>query len=52
MITEIIDVTDFVKTHEQIITNKLINELTVPQEWIYKPPSHTSCAKLGIETDA
>lgn len=48
MVTEIIDVTDFVKEQKAFIDNKELSKLLVPQESIYIPQSQELVKKMGI----
>lgn len=51
MVTEIIDVTDFVKEQKAFIDNKELSKLLVPQESIYIPQSQELVKKMGITID-
>ncbi len=48
MISEIIDLTDFVKQQKKIIDSGQIDNLQVPKEWIYKPKNDQIIKQIGL----
>lgn len=48
MITEIIDLTAFVKEQKKNMDSGKINDILVPKEWIYKPQSEELNRQIGL----
>ncbi len=48
MISEIIDLTDYVKQQKEIIDSGEIDKLQVPKEWVYKPKNVEIIEQIGL----
>jgi hypothetical protein len=48
MISEIIDLTEFVKQQKENIDSKNIRNLQVPKEWVYKPKNDEIKRQIGL----
>lgn len=48
MISEIIDLTEFVKQQKENIDSKNIHNLQVPKEWVYKPKNDEIKRQIGL----
>ena len=51
MITEIIDLTEFVKQQKRNIQNGELDKLQVPKEWIYEPKSEEIKLQIGLNKE-
>ena len=49
MISEIVDLTEFVKQQKKIIDSGELDMLQVPKEWVYEPNSEQTKLRIGLK---